>query len=396
MLNATDHFEQVKHALAGDVAARAQALEAAEARGLPSRRLEHWHYTDLAQLLKKPISANASLIDSDFSALNAAHVAFEDGTIELPDAIDGLTVAAALFDETSDIDVADAMALYNRALVQNGLDLSLDANVAHRVIIETRGDATQHLRHHIKLAPAAQLTLIDDNRATGYTNIFWDIELAENAQLTFIQLQQAGQQVSDSELRLSANAKLTRVHVLSGPDMARHAGAIRMQGAGAHAELHSAVLGGDASHSDITYLIDHQVADTSSNTSSYQALSGHARGVFQGKIIIQRNAQNVGAEMQARAIMLSEHAEMDAKPELEIYADDVACAHGTAIGEIDADALFFLRARGLDEATARQFLIAGFVKQAVAGVEDAPLQQALNSHIDNKIAASLLSESVKS
>ena len=396
MLKATDHFEQVKQSLAGDGAVRAQALAAAEARGLPTRRLEHWHYTDLARLLKKPATANAPLIDSDFSALSAACVAFEAGTMVLPDARAGLTFAAAVPDDNTDMDAADAMTLYNRALVQGGLALSVDANATHHVVVETRGHETQHLRHHIKLAAGAQLTLIDDHRATGYSNIFWDIELAENAALTFVQLQQAGQQVSESDVRLGENAKLTRVHLLSAPDMARHAGAIRMQGTGAHAELHSAILGAGASHSDITYVIDHQVADTSSNTSSYQALSDEARGVFQGKIIIQRDAQNVSAEMQARAIMLSERAEMDAKPELEIYADDVACAHGTAIGEIDADALFFLRSRGLDKAAARQFLIAGFIKQAVDGVDDERLLDVLHRHIDGKISSSLLSESVTS
>ena len=107
---------------------------------------------------------------------------------------------------------------------------------------------------------------------------------------------------------------------------------------GAHAELHSAVLGRDKNHADFTYEIDHQAADTSSNTTAYNVLDDASRGVFQGKVIVRQDAQHVDAQMQTRAMMLSDGAEMDAKPELEIYADDVACAHGSAIGELDKDA----------------------------------------------------------
>jgi Fe-S cluster assembly protein SufD len=387
MLDAASYFEQVKQALPGDAEARAQALHKAEALGLPTRRLEHWHYTDLARLLKKPAQENAALVATDFSALNPSEVRFEGGVMQASDDA-GLADWPAL-SPTAAEHASDAMVLYNQALAQAGVVLELPEGGQKTLLVTTQGSAPQHLSHHISLARGAELILIDDNMASGYSNVAWDIELAEDSKLTFVHLQQAGRQVATSTVRLAENATLTRLNLLSGQDMARHAGTIALQAAGARAELHSAILGTDTAHNDVTYVIDHQAADTQSNTTSYHALAGQARGVFQGKVIVQRDAQRVDAQMQARAMMLSDGPEMDAKPELEIYADDVQCAHGTAIGEIDADALFFLRARGLDEATARQFLITGFIEQVLDACDHEPLVASLRAHIETKIATVL-------
>ena len=157
--------------------------------------------------------------------------------------------------------------------------------------------------------------------------------------------------------------------------------------AGAHAELHSAVLGRGDNHADFTYVIDHQAAETSSNTTAYNVLDAASRGVFQGKVIVRKDAQHVDAQMQTRAMMLSEGAEMDAKPALEIYADDVVCAPGSAIGELDKDALFFLRARGLDEASAIYLLVAGFIEQVLSHIDDEVMADSLRALVAQKIAA---------
>jgi Fe-S cluster assembly protein SufD len=175
--------------------------------------------------------------------------------------------------------------------------------------------------------------------------------------------------------------------LVTGGALARHEANVAFTARGAHAELHSAVLGRGENHADFTYLIDHQAADTSSNTSAYNVLDAAARGVFQGKIIVRKDAQHVDAQMQTRAMMLSEGAEMDAKPELEIYADDVVCAHGSAIGELDKDALFFLRARGLDEASAIYLLVAGFIEQVLSHIDDEVMADSLRALVAQKIAA---------
>ena len=173
--------------------------------------------------------------------------------------------------------------------------------------------------------------------------------------------------------------------MVTGGALARQQARVALLASGAHAELHSAVLGGGENHADFTYEIDHQAANTSSNTTAYNVLDEAARGVFQGKVIVRPDAQHVDAQMQTRAMMLSDKAEMDAKPELEIYADDVACAHGSAIGELDRDALFFLRARGLSAADARYLLVAGFIEQALAHIDDEAMAETLRVLVAAKI-----------
>ena len=186
---------------------------------------------------------------------------------------------------------------------------------------------------------------------------------------------------------MAEGAQFKSVALVSGGALARHEARVALMAEGAHAELHSAVLGRDKNHADFTYEIDHQAADTSSNTTAYNVLDDASRGVFQGKVIVRQDAQHVDAQMQTRAMMLSDGAEMDAKPELEIYADDVACAHGSAIGELDRDALFFLRARGLDEAAARHLLVAGFIEQVLAHIDDTALADVLRGLLAQKITA---------
>lgn len=391
MLDAQVHFNRVKDALPGDMALRQQALTAASALGLPTRRLENWHYTDLRMLLKNTTTSTPPS-DIDFTALQASRICFADGAMRgsthgvlsaLPATTDmQLTAFKSSYHPQTD---GDAMKLFNAALATDGLDAQFVKTPDQPVIIETSGDVVQHLSHYVSLAAGAKVTLIDDNRATGYNNIVWVLTLAEGAELTIIRLQQAGQHIGQSHITLARNARFTEIALISGDALARCASYIELQQAGAEAHLHSAVLGYGKAHTDFTYVIAHQAADTRSLTTTHQALSDSARGVFQGKVVVARDAQHVDAQMQARAMLLSQTAEMDARPELEIYADDVACAHGTAIGGIDADALFFLRTRGLDEKQARRLLIAGFIEQVLTHCQDAKLIESLRTHLDEKI-----------
>ena len=387
MLNALAHFERAKPQLGGDVEARAQALQQAELLGLPTRRVEAWHYTDLPRLLNRSASSSDALTVNDFSALKPHYLVFENGHLSA----DSAQLSAEFVSPDADLS-ADAMTLYNQALAENGLTLNLDKSPEAIVIVETKGSKTQHLMHRVRLSAGVKATVVDDHAALGYSNVIWQVELAADAELTLVHMQQSGQYVGHCTVDLATNAQFKQITLLTGGDVARHATDVNLQQSGAKADLHSAILGNAVSHNDVTYTINHQAADTHSHTTSHQALADSARGVFQGKVIVQRDAQRVDAQMQARAMMLSGEAEINAKPELEIYADDVVCAHGTAIGEIDADALFFLRARGIDEASARQLLIAGFVEQLLTHCEDSALADVLRHHIEQKISALTLTK----
>jgi Fe-S cluster assembly protein SufD len=384
MLEAQTRFDSMKDTLPGDGAARAAALANAEAAGLPTRRVESWHYTDLQRLLKSESCDVLAAVN--FANVDALMAVFENGVLDTPPQADGLTLTpfngAAAIAETP-------MAQYNAALAQNGLVADVTGTLAHPLIITTAGGDDVHLAHKITLAEGAKAVLVDNHMAEGYTNAVFDITLGAGASLTLIRMQQAGRQIGQSRVQLAEGAHYGCVALALGGALARHEAEIVLNAAGAHAELHSAVLGRAGHHADFTYVIDHAAADTSSNTTAYNVLDSEARGVFQGKVIVRPDAQHVEAEMQARAMMLGAGAEMDAKPELEIYADDVACAHGSAIGELDRDALFFLRARGLDEATARHLLVAAFVEQVTAHIGDGGLQEILRGLIEQKISGLL-------
>ena len=387
MLEAQTRFDAVKAALPGDIAAREAALAAAEASGLPTRRVESWHYTDLPRLLK---TDSADRLDAvNFIGVDALMAVFDDGVLESQPQADGLTIKP--FDGAAAIS-GDAMAQYNAALAQGGLVVEVDGALEKPLVVTTGGMADIHLAHKVTLAQGAKAVLVDNHMATGYTNAVFDIELGAGAELLLIRSQQAGHQIGQSRVTLAEGANYKSIALVTGGALARHEAQVSLTAANAHAELHSAVLGLGKTHADFTYVIDHRAANTSSNTSAYNVLDEQARGVFQGKVIVRPDAQHVEAEMQTRAMMLSEGAEMDAKPELEIYADDVACAHGSAIGELDRDALFFLRSRGLSEAAARHLLVAGFIEQITGHIADAGIHQIMRGLIETKITGLLTGE----
>ena len=380
MLEAQTEFNRLSAGFAADAETRARILAAAETAGLPTRRQAAWHYTDVARLLKAPGDDRLDAVN--FLAINPLMAVFDNGRlVEAPQA-DGLSLSPYEIDGTAD---DDAVINYNRALARDGLNADISAALQQPLVVTTSGTEPVHLHHKIKLAAGAKAVLVDNHLTAAYTNARFEIELGEGAELTVIRLQQAGHQLGTSDIRMAAKACFRSIALVTGGALARHEARLALQAAGAHAELHSAVLGRQDNHADFTYIIDHQAADTSSNTGSYNVLDARSRGVFQGKVIVRKDAQHVDAQMQTRAMMLSDGAEMDAKPELEIYADDVACAHGSAIGELDRDALFFLRSRGLDEAAARHLLVAGFIEQVLAHIPDAGLAEVLRALVAQKI-----------
>jgi len=382
MLDAKSHFDRVSEGLPGDAAARANVLAAAEAHGLPTKRQEAWHYTDLARLLKN--NGNDALDAVNFIAVNPLMAVFDDGKmVERPS-----SAGISLEEFQTEAVISDNAVLdYNAALASDGLNARITDTLAQPMVVTVSGTAPAHLSHKISLAPGARAALVDNHLTAAYTNVRWQIEMGEKSELTLIRLQQAGHQIGTAQIALGAGAQFKSVALVTGGALARQEAEISLQAAGAHAELHSAVLGRGDNHADFTYVIDHQAADTTSNTSAYNVLDDAARGVFQGKVIVRQDAQHVDAQMQTRAMMLSDGAEMDAKPELEIYADDVACAHGSAIGELDNDALFFLRSRGLDEASARHLLVAGFIEQVLAHIDNDGLAEVVRALIAQKILA---------
>jgi Fe-S cluster assembly protein SufD len=164
-----------------------------------------------------------------------------------------------------------------------------------------------------------------------------------------------------------------------GLGLARNEINVVYAGEGGKLDLSGAYLARDGEHIDTTLVVDHAVPRCESRELFKGVLDGHARGVFQGKIIVRPDAQKTDGKQMSQALMLSEDAEFDSKPELEIFADDVVCGHGTTSAELDPDLLFYCRSRGIPENEARALMIESFIGEAIDKVEHAELRTALTA-----------------
>ncbi|RAI58984.1 Fe-S cluster assembly protein SufD [Roseicella frigidaeris] len=389
-------------------ALRGEAAEAFRQQGFPTRRVEAWKYTDLRPLAAAGFDEPLTAVDSapDLPpAHGAARAVFVDGRFrEDLSALDGLPYAARSLAETlpglagrlgglARIDAQPMVAL-NTMLFEDGLVVTVPAGVAGGVLdlvsVATASERPEafHPRHLIRLGAGASLTLIET--ATGPAkarylhNPVYEIEVAAGAALTHAQLQQegdAGFQLSTVYARvdeggtydnftLNAGARLVRneIHaILAGPKAACH--------------MNGAQLLQDGQHADTTTVLDHAAPDCASRQTYKTVLAGRSRGVFQGKIHVHQIAQRTDGYQMNQALLLSPEAEIDSKPQLEIYADDVKCSHGATVGEIDAEQLFYLRSRGIPEARARALLVEAFLKEAIEGVQDETARGALDAAV---------------
>ena len=189
---------------------------------------------------------------------------------------------------------------------------------------------------------------------------------------------------------IGPHARFNEFLFTTGGTVVRNQLFVRFAGEGTIAGIRGATLLSGRQHADTTLVADHEVADCTSREVFKSVLDDESRGVFQGKIIVRPQAQKTDAKMATHALLLSETAEADNKPELEIFADDVQCGHGATSGALDQDLLFYLKARGIPAKEAEALLIQAFVGEAIEGIEHAGLRDAL---ID-QVAAWLGSEDV--
>lgn len=173
----------------------------------------------------------------------------------------------------------------------------------------------------------------------------------------------------------------------TGGALVRNEMRIELSAAGADVSLNGAYLGRGKQHTDHTTVLRHAAPHTTSRQLYKGALDGAARGVFQGNIYVAEGADGTDGQMSNRTVLLSDKCEMDSKPQLEIYADDVKCAHGATVGELDEDALFYLRARGVPERRARELLVEGFVAEAFGGLAEPVLAELMRDRIVHWLAA---------
>jgi Fe-S cluster assembly protein SufD len=249
-----------------------------------------------------------------------------------------------------------------------------------------------HPRNVLRVGTGAAVTVYESHIGLGgsyLSNGAMDIHIDEDALLRHRKLQneaENGYHVATASVVLEARARYENYTLHVGGRLVRNEIHAVLNGNGADCNLYGAYAGRGNQHIDTTTFVDHAAPECTSREVYKGALDDNARGVFQGKILVRKGAQKTDGHQLNKALLLSEGAEIDSKPELEIYADDVKCSHGATSGELDEEQLFYLRARGIDEAEARDLLVAAFLEDSLDVIGDEDRREAFRSIISNWLA----------
>jgi Fe-S cluster assembly protein SufD len=407
---------------AGPVLARREAaFRRFEAQGLPHRRIEEWKYTDLRALMRdaKPLAgppdsaakARVAGQTSMFAAVVPRRIVFVDGCFapELSDLtrldrglkigslVQALGQGAAILSRLGDTGPADGDVAYalNTALMGDGgvVEVAPGARIArplHLVFAYGSSQAAAVFSRSLVVVGAdAGLTLIESHEGPGgveyQMNAALDVAVGEGARLDRIKVINEGSDalhVSTLSATIAAKADFTDLTFALGGKIVRNQLFVKCAGAGSRLGINGASLLRGRQHVDTSLILDHAVGHCCSRELFKSVLDEASRGVFQGKIIVRQGAQKTDARMMTRALLLSEDAEADNKPELEIFADDVQCGHGATSGALDDNLKFYLMARGIPEKEAEALLIQSFVGEVIEtvaheGIRDALMQAAL-------------------
>jgi Fe-S cluster assembly protein SufD len=417
-----DAYAVTKATLPGDgrvLKLRDAAAARFDALGLPHRRVEEWKYTDLRAVLGKarplaaPPDAAAKALAKDAGRLigdiDARRVVFVDGVFvpELSDLADlspGLTIrpmaeALAKDDPLVARHLGKVVAAESEGVVALNTALMRDGAVVHvargatverpiHLVFASAGGtpASVFIRSLVVVEEGARVMLVESHEAAaGYqVNTALEMVVGDNAHVDHIKLTGGANDVvhvSSLLVTVGAKARLSDFAFNIGGGVVRNQTFIRFDGEGTLAGLRGASLLKDKQHVDSTLVVDHKAGGCQSREVFASVLDGESRGVFQGKIVVRPNAQQTDARMMTRALLLSDEAEADNKPELEIFADDVQCGHGATSGALDKNLKFYLMARGIPEKEAEALLVQAFVGEAIEGIEHAGLREALMEQV---------------
>jgi Fe-S cluster assembly protein SufD len=323
--------------------ARRDALSRLLELGLPTTAQEDWKYTDLSSV----------------------HALAPDGGD-----IDG--EAPARLDAR-----ADGVDALNAAFASGGLQLDVPAGSHRAEVIVAGGNG--HRRHRVRLGRGAQARLrLDAQPHAAFQTVVLDLELDAGAHLSVLRLQDAGPEarhVTRVRARVGRDATLDLSTVDLGGRLSRHDLLVELAEPGAQVHLRGLFVARGEGHVDNHTRFDHRAPHGTSRETVRGLARDTARGVFNGKIVVHPGAQKTDSEQRVANLILSPRAEINAKPELEIYADDVKCAHGATFGQLDPTALFYLRSRGLPEADARALLTLAFAMEPLRAIPDAAFRR---------------------
>jgi len=415
-------YARAHASLPGDAAIaqqRAAAFDLFAKEGLPHRRVEDWKYTDLRALMRdaKPLAGppdaaakkRANAAGQMLGDIGARRLVFVDGAFvpelsdtaaleaglsigSLADALAGndATLAAHLGKLALASDVAVAL---NTALMGDGAVIRVAAGSTierplHLLFVASEKPAASFVRSLVIVEQGARAMLIESYEGPAgcdyQVNAALELFVGDQAHVDHVKIIGEGSDalhVSTLAAAVGAKARFNAFTFGAGGAVVRNQLFLKFDGEDTVANIRGATLIKGRQHADTTLLATHIARNCQSREVFKSVLDGEAHGVFQGRIVVRPGAQKTDAKMMTRALLLSERAEADNKPELEIFADDVQCGHGATAGALDHELKFYLMARGIPEAEAEALLIQAFLGEAIEGVEHAGLREALMDQV---------------
>lgn len=405
-------LESLAAGFEGDAARRA-ALDAALRDGLPGPRSEAWKYTPLRALERRSFAASLALpafdpalldgipaprlvfVNGHFDARNSNTVGLAPGVRLAPMSASPESGPRPEFQRADEV-----FARLNAALANEGVALRVDAGVGmpdpiHLVFVGApqAADSAWHLRHRIELGAGASAILVEHHLAAGdhahLATQSVSIAIAEGGHLAHARVQADAARATSflrTDATLAANARYRRLDLELGASLSRHELNVRLEGDGAQLLANGVLLADGRRHLDTRLGIEHIARDTACELLWRGIAGGRGRAVFHGGITIHAGADGSDANLSNKNLLLSEAAEIDSQPVLEIHADEVKAAHGATVGQLDPTAMFYLRSRGLAQADARRLLISAFCREPLAAFEDAATRDLFDARLDAALA----------
>jgi Fe-S cluster assembly protein SufD len=393
--------------------ARKSALTRLHDMGLPNKRDEYWRYTDPASLTA-PAAPDAALFHNDegplFDDVDRIKIVFVDGVFA-PDASDDLHgegLEIALLSDAAALDIHWARDVYGmletngQTPVHRPLATLNTAYATQGVVIRATGKASKPvnliylhqsttsdamIHNVVRIEPGAELTLLETGPAAARFNKVLEVDVADGGTFHHVRAQGRDHQrraATHCFARIGAESAFKSFTMTANGVLTRNETIIEMSGDNSSAHVAGICMGdGGDFHHDDTVFITHDAVNCESRQVFKKVLRNGATGVFQGKILVQPGAQKTDGYQISQSLLLDDDSQFLAKPELEIYADDVACSHGSTSGAIDEDALFYLRSRGVPHGAATDLLTLAFLAEAVTEVED----EALREEVTGRLAA---------
>ena len=390
------------------VEARRAALLRLRAMGLPTRRDEYWKFTDPASLTQAAAPQAAVFTGGDetplYDGIERLKIVFVDGVFDA-EASDDLSLEGVEIERLTDVTerdihwardlygtleatgqdpVARPLAALNTAFATDGVVIRATGQVEKPIslVYLHRSDSSDAILHHlVRVEEGARVTVLENGPAAARFNKCMEVSVADGGSFHHVRAQGRDHErraATHMFARLGAESVYKSFTLTANGVMTRNEHVVELTGDEAVAHVAGAAMGdgqSDDFHHDDTVFITHDAVNCESRQVYKKVLRNGAEGVFQGKILVRPDAQQTDGYQISQALLLDEDSSFQAKPELEIYADDVSCSHGSTTGAIDETALFYLRSRGVPEDIATDLLVIAFLDEAIQEIEDARLAE---------------------